>query len=96
MTRTGDHRSPTARHGQPWSAPVVGVAGTNALADPGEGFSHPRRHTMPESTLTSPPITAPAFTGRHVGVWPGPHNEAWRATLRGLARRTPTHRKEEQ
>lgn len=51
---------------------------------------------MPESTLTSPPITAPAFTGRHVGVWPGPHQEAWRATLRGLARRTPTHRKEEQ
>ena len=35
-------------------------------------------------------------TGRRAGVWPGPHNEAWRATLRGLARRTPTHRKEEQ
>lgn len=40
--------------------------------------------------------TTPEFTGRRAGVWPGPHHEAWRETLRGLAGRTPTHRKEEE
>lgn len=38
--------------------------------------------------------TAP--TTRRAGPWPGPHAEVLRATLRGLARRTPTHRKEPQ
>lgn len=52
-----------------------------------QGTTHPYQQGGP---MPSPK------TGRRAGVWPGPHNEAWRATLRGLARRTPTHRKEEQ
>lgn len=40
--------------------------------------------------------TTPTFAGRRAGQWPGPHQEAFRVTLRLAARRTPTHRKEAQ
>lgn len=38
--------------------------------------------------------STPQPTGRRAGNWPGPHHEAWRATLRGIAGRVPTHREE--
>ncbi|MFI8778268.1 hypothetical protein ACIGH6_14445 [Brachybacterium paraconglomeratum] len=40
------------------------------------------------------PTIAPEFTGRRAGVWPGPHQEAWRVNHRLAARRNPTHRRD--
>lgn len=34
--------------------------------------------------------------GRRAGQWGGPHHEVHRSVMRGLAGRTPTHRKEEK